>query len=290
MENQYEVPLDPNFCAIGMLTDKSSSMSSMGVPKIVSGCNEFLDHQRQLDEQNNSRTKIFFGTFSSEYRMVHDGVDLIDMPKITEEDVYPRGMTAMYDAIHSFMNDIGDRLTSMNPRPGKVVIFILTDGEENCSKEYCGETGRKSVFDKIKHQEETYNWSFYYAGANQDAMHVGRSLGISADTCLGYEYSGGGITTALRSCSHAVGRTRVGDDATFTEEERLTSLAPPDLVSDDEYESFPVSSSKYESFPVSNSNGPSTQEPSMLCCNNNGGLPQREDLYGYEEIVLDENL
>ena len=55
-----------------------------------------------------------------------------------------------------------------------VLVTILTDGEENASKEYNGRTIKQLIEDlKAK------GWTFTYIGANQDVEKVGATLSIT---------------------------------------------------------------------------------------------------------------
>lgn len=212
---------------IGMLVDTSTSMEVMGYDEILAGCNEFLNGQRKNDEETDSVSKFYLGTFATNYEMRYNGVKLSDMSNITKNDIPIYGMTAMYDGINGFINDISEGIDDGD----NVIIFMLTDGHENSSKEMLGEKGRELVFKKIK-DKESMGWKFYYAGANQDAMLVGGSLGIDPNSCISYDYSGGGIENVMRSCSAAVTRSRNDGDSSFNEEERTCSMVP-ELVSSD---------------------------------------------------------
>ena len=215
-------------CVIGMLVDTSTSMEVMGYEEILAGCNEFLVGQQKNDEKLGSASKFYLGTFATDYVMRYNGLSLNSILGITKDDIPINGMTAMYDGINGFINDISNGLESGD----NVIIFILTDGHENCSKEMVGEKGREHVFKKIK-EKESMGWKFYYAGANQDAMYVGGSLGINPKSCISYDYSSGGVSNVMRSCSAALSRNRQDEDSNFNESERSSSMAP-DLVSSDE--------------------------------------------------------
>ncbi|WP_197510642.1 hypothetical protein [Tessaracoccus coleopterorum] len=51
----------------------------------------------------------------------------------------------------------------------------MTDGHENASKEWT----HPAVKALIEQQEGSWSWTFSYLGANQDAIEVGASIGIS---------------------------------------------------------------------------------------------------------------
>ena len=55
-----------------------------------------------------------------------------------------------------------------------VLVTIITDGEENCSKEYSGKT-IATIIDELKKK----GWMFTYIGANQDAVRVAMTINIS---------------------------------------------------------------------------------------------------------------
>lgn len=111
-----------------------------------------------------------------------NGVTDIDV-KITEDEAdplyqySPGGGTAMNDAIASAINKIGKWLSDMpeEERPSKNLIVIMTDGEENSSKEYT----LAKVQEMIKHQTEKYNWTFVYMGMDITNKTAADNLGIT---------------------------------------------------------------------------------------------------------------
>jgi uncharacterized protein YegL len=111
-----------------------------------------------------------------------NGVTDVDV-KISEEEsdpLYqycPGGGTAMNDAIATAINNIGKWLSNMpeEERPSKNLIVIMTDGEENSSKEFT----LAKVQEMIKHQTEKYNWSFVYMGMDITNKKAADDLGIS---------------------------------------------------------------------------------------------------------------
>lgn len=90
----------------------------------------------------------------------------------------PNGLTAMNDGIGTAIDKIGKWLSDMSEeeRPSKNLIIIMTDGEENASKEYT----LAKVQEMIKHQTEKYDWSFVYMGMDITSKDTAESLGIKS--------------------------------------------------------------------------------------------------------------
>ena len=89
-------------------------------------------------------------------------------------------------------------------RPGTVILGIMTDGLENSSREWT----RPAIKALIEEQERTYNWTFSYMGANQDAIEVGRGIGIAADQALTYGTGAGDAAAAFAAYSASSSRLR----------------------------------------------------------------------------------
>jgi hypothetical protein len=89
----------------------------------------------------------------------------------------PGGCTAMNDGIGTAIDRIGKWLSDMpeEERPSKNLIVIMTDGEENVSKEY----SLKQIKEMIQHQTEKYNWTFVYMGMDITSAECADNLGIS---------------------------------------------------------------------------------------------------------------
>ena len=98
----------------------------------------------------------------------------------------------MNDGVGTAIDEIGKWLSDMDEseRPSKNMIVIMTDGQENASKEYNFDT----VKAKIKHQEEKYSWTFVYMGTNLQDLKDANRLGIkmrsvSDSSNIGANYS-----------------------------------------------------------------------------------------------------
>lgn len=175
-----------DFTDITVVLDRSGSMNAVK-QAIIDGFDEFVNKQK-LEGDNASLT---FVQFDDQYEAVFENKPIKDVVSI--KDTYqPRGLTGLLDAIGRTINSTGKRLadTPESDRPNKVIFVIITDGHENCSKEY----SRDKVFKMIRHQEEKYRWEFVFIGANQDAISAGATLGIKLGNAMTYNVDKTGNT------------------------------------------------------------------------------------------------
>ncbi|HEY5549501.1 MAG TPA: hypothetical protein VIL17_07940, partial [Coriobacteriia bacterium] len=86
----------------------------------------------------------------------------------------PGGMTALYDAIGHTMTMADDFYAEH--KPDQVLFVIMTDGEENSSREF----DRDRIFGLIEERQRSAGYEFIYLGANQDSYLVGQAMGIRA--------------------------------------------------------------------------------------------------------------
>lgn len=195
---------------IAVVLDRSGSMELVK-NDTMGGFNTFLTHQQHIP----GRAELTMTQFNTEIETVYEPQPIAECPKLTNENFVPAGGTALLDAIGITITKIGAHLAIKpeSERPSRVVFVIVTDGEENSSREYT----RSKVFNMIKHQTEKYGWDFVFLGANQDAIREAASMGISAAKAMNFAANAKGTRSAFASTSAYVGRARLAtDDAAFT--------------------------------------------------------------------------
>ena len=189
-----------NLLHICFVLDESGSMYN-SVDDVIGGFQKLIDEQKG---EKNGECIISLYRFSDTVKKDYIGKPVDEVSKLIYS---PGGCTAMNDGVGTAIDEIGKWLSDMNEseRPSKNMIVIMTDGQENASKEYNFDT----VKAKIKHQEEKYSWTFVYMGTNlqdlKDANRLGikmRSVSDSRNIAANYSH----IDTyakALRSSTNA---------------------------------------------------------------------------------------
>lgn len=208
--------MNKDYCEIAVVLDRSGSMQSIK-KDTIGGYNKFLESQRKLSGKCN----ISLYQFNEQYETVYENVDILKSPDLTDETFVPNGWTALLDAIGFTVDSLGNKLKSMpeKDRPGKVMVIIMTDGEENSSKEF----SKDKIFDKIKHQTDKYGWTFVFLGANQDAIATATSYGIRSGSTLTYAATPIGSVNAFGSLSCITSGLRcasIGEMVSFTSADR----------------------------------------------------------------------
>lgn len=168
-----------NLSELVFILDKSGSMS--GLEKdTIGGFNSMLEKQRG----EAGECLITTALFDNNYELLHDRTDIRGVKPITEKDYYVGGSTALLDAIGRTLSKItaAHRTTSEEYTPEKVMVVIITDGEENASREY----SFAKVKAKIEELKKSCGWEFIFLGANIDAVETAGSIGISSDRALNY--------------------------------------------------------------------------------------------------------
>lgn len=194
-----------NFSII-FIMDESGSMSNMG-DEPWQGLNNFVKKQKESNSNFNF-TLIFF---NSEVRFIYKNLESEEIPILSKKDYNPNDTTALYDAI-------GKGIEYQKTQNMENVIFvILTDGHENCSREY----NKKTIQKMISDLEKNNKWKFVYLGANQDSFEVGQGIGIH-NSC-NYDYTPQGLRNVMRNVSASICKTISGenDNIVLEKEEKL---------------------------------------------------------------------
>lgn len=182
---------DSSYTHACIIADRSGSMGEFSDPPRTKAQDATDGVHKFVTEQRNQPGRITFSltefnTTRTEVTSFSDGRDLL--PSKTEDiaddgwQCHPTGGTALLDTIADVITKTGRRLEKMpeDARPGKVVVMIWTDGEENSSVKYHRHHGgQEKIAEMIAHQREKYGWQFVYMGIGSEAYLSAPSMGFT---------------------------------------------------------------------------------------------------------------
>lgn len=183
------------------ILDKSGSMS--GLEKdTIGGFNAMLEKQKAIPGECHITTVLF----DNNYHLLHDRFDMRGVAPLTAHEYQVGGSTALYDAIGRTIHKIGNaqKHTAEDYQAEKVMFVIITDGEENASREY----SLAAIKAQIERQQTNYGWEFIFLGANIDAVQTASRFGIGADRAADYLADSEGTNLNFKVMSAAVAEFR----------------------------------------------------------------------------------
>ena len=172
-----------------LLLDKSESMCDIAEETLV-GFNSFIEREKY----ENPNILVTLVLFDRQYKVLYSKKPIGQIDKLTREDFYADGCTALYDAIGTAINNV-DKFAG-----NKVLFVITTDGLENSSMEY--------NFSDINKLIENHNWEFLFIGANIDSYSEAGKIGITPLHSANYTKSQYGVNRLFNSISLAIRNVR----------------------------------------------------------------------------------
>jgi hypothetical protein len=204
---------------ITVILDRTGSMESIR-DDTIGGFNNFLEGQKDQPGQA-TLTLVQFDT-QDPYEVIHSFAPLRDVPPLTRESYVPRAGTPLLDALGRGMNDLEKRLSAMKKadRPSKVVMVVVTDGQENSSREF----RRDRIVKMIESHRKKDGWQFMFLSADLDAIGDAMAVGFQPAAVMVFDKSARGTSRAWGSLSASIACYRDGQaaDASFKDEDRKT--------------------------------------------------------------------
>lgn len=171
-----------------VILDESGSMECIR-KQTISGCNETINTIRSAQEKHSESQEHYVsiyafqieGPLPSRYIIKNEPALMVN--HITEDVYSPNGLTPLYDAVGTTLNELRDVVEKYDIAIGTVTI--ISDGLENASKRFTGKTV-SSLISELR----TVGWNFNFIGANIDVKTVAHNLNI--DNTLEFEQSNEG--------------------------------------------------------------------------------------------------
>ena len=165
------------------IVDRSGSMNSMR-EEAQGGLNAFIEEQKKVGKAN-----LTIVEFDNTVDVVCEQVNINEAKEYV---LKPRGMTSLLDAIGIVISE-KDKYTSTD---GKTIIVVLTDGDENSSKEW-----RADKINALINERKEEGWEFMFLAAGQNAIEVGQSYGFDKDSTVTFAKNRNGMNHATNIAS-----------------------------------------------------------------------------------------
>lgn len=184
-----------NHTELIFILDRSGSMSGLE-DDTIGGFNSVIEKQKKEDGTANVTTVLF----DNRYELLHDSIDIREIPKLSRKEYCVRGTTALLDAIGRSIVHMEHEQEVYPEKAGKVIAVIITDGMENASREFT----MSRVKEMIEEKKKENDWEFIFLGANMDAIKEASRFGIGADRSASYVNDGKGIGKTYAGISKAM--------------------------------------------------------------------------------------
>jgi uncharacterized protein YegL len=188
---------DANLTHITLVLDRSGSMDAVR-DDAIGGFNSFVEQQRSAPGD----ATLTLVLFDHEYLTVYRAKPIAEVPQLDRDHFVPRGNTALYDAIGRSVAETAEHVAALpeDTRPSRIVVAILTDGQENASKEYTHDRVRKILSEKAK---ET-GWQILFLASNIDVARAAVDMGFRRENTQHYQDGGRGTRRAFGHVSRIV--------------------------------------------------------------------------------------
>lgn len=166
-----------------IIMDESGSMSLI-YDQALMGLNETLDTVKRMQKQDKTiKQSVTLLTFNSTHtHYVFDNTPANHTFTISNNHYQPAGCTPLYDAIGRGISKVNAQTTADDT----VLVTIITDGEENSSREF-DQQMVKRLIEKMKKQ----NWIFAFIGTdNLDVKGMAQQLSIDNDLTFSEDAEG----------------------------------------------------------------------------------------------------
>jgi hypothetical protein len=207
MENTKKIK---TYAAI--ILDKSGSMGSIREQAI----NNFNEQIQTLKNESNDpkaitkkllhgsenpvgvETLVTLVSFADDVTFHTFNEDVNKVDEFPANEYKPNGSTALRDAIGDTIDRLVKEATDLDQPDVGVLMIVVTDGQENASKRYGGEEGRKLLKSRVEELEKTGKWTITFMGC-KDAFEESRSLGMSAGNTQAWVATAAGATMSTAS-------------------------------------------------------------------------------------------
>jgi len=205
-----------DYTHLSVILDRTGSMESIR-DDTIGGFNAFMEEQK-AEPGEATLTLVQFDS-QDPYEVIHRFRPLPEIPPLTRKTFVPRASTPLLDAIGRGINDLEQSLAALaeTERPARVVMVIITDGQENASREF-----RKEQIERMIRDRQAADWQFVFLSADLAAIGEALTSGMADASVMGFDKTSLGTSAAFKSTSARIKDYRAArsGDVSFSEEDR----------------------------------------------------------------------
>lgn len=183
---------------ITIILDRTGSMESIKADTI-GGFNTFLKEQKAQP----GRATLTLVQFDSQnpYEVLNNMQPISEIPELDGKTYVPRASTPLLDAMGRGINDLEAQLSNRKAqdKPGKVVVVVITDGEENASVEF-----NKAQVEKMIKAKTKEGWQFVFLSADLASIGEAHKYGFVGKKVMAFDKTSRGTTMMFASLSDQV--------------------------------------------------------------------------------------
>lgn len=202
-----------------ILLDRTGSMHNLW-EEALSSVNAYADalDADPLDKSDESlKTSVTLAVFDAQdglkFDVLRKAVPASGWRNVTTAEASPRGTTPLYDAIGRMV------ALAEQDNPKKAVLVIMTDGEENASREVT-KAGAKAALDRARAK----GWEVVFLGADFARFSDAGAMGVTAEKTMAVGKDGMKSTMQrLAKKSRDYGSSPTAAPVTFDAEDRAVA-------------------------------------------------------------------
>ena len=166
--------------------DQSGSMAGSEQATMAGFNTQLKTIQELKTEHPDEKYLCSLTLFNAEINDVIRYADVEKLSALNIETYQPNGATALLDAIGKSIFSIKEKFgKDISEDKMSVVLVIITDGHENCSRMYT----YHDIAQLIKNLDDTQKWTFSFLGADFDAIHTSHMLNIRKENVMNFSKS-----------------------------------------------------------------------------------------------------
>lgn len=197
---------------ISFIQDRSGSMQTVW-EETLNGFKKYVTDM-QADQQKDNEVEYLFSltTFDTQIDTPYLGKPIAEVDGEELKKHGPRAGTALYDAVgKTLQRHDEDKTLAFD----KAIVMIVTDGQENSSREWSKEALHAAIDERIKRG----NWTFTYLGTQPETWDDASSLGVGVGASATYTAQNARATYAtMASASVKMARSVSGQSHSFLQD------------------------------------------------------------------------